>query len=54
MYKKPSVEDIREEPVFAGGCGDYSSSCYKMVHKRSGNSACGDFSSSCGQKVHKR
>ena len=52
-YKKPTIEDLRSEPVYAGGCGDYSSSCGNAVHKSSGNSACGDFSSSCGQKVHK-
>jgi hypothetical protein len=52
-YKKPSVEEIREEPVFAGACGSYSSSCGQQVHKRT-NTACGSYSSSCGRKVHKK
>jgi len=53
-YVKPSVEEIREEPVFAGACGSYSSSCGGSVHKRGARGGCGDYSSSCGRQVHKR
>ena len=51
-YVKPTIEDLRSEPIYAGACGDYSSSCGNSVHK-SGNAKCGDFSSGCGDKVHK-
>ena len=52
-YRKPTIEDLRDEPIYAGACGDYSSGCYQQVHKSSGNAKCGDFSSGCGDKVHK-
>ena len=51
-YVKPTIQDLREEPIYAGACGDYSSGCGNAVHK-SNKSACGDYSSSCYKQVHK-
>ena len=53
-YKKPTIEDLRNAPIYAGGCGDYSSSCGNAVHRKTDKpSACGDYSSSCGRQVHR-
>ena len=53
-YSKPTIEDLRTEPVYAGGCGDFSSSCGNAVHKSGATGACGDYDSSCYKQVHKR
>ena len=56
-YEKPIViqnEENEDEAVFAGGCGDYSSSCGAAVHKKGATGACGDYSSSCAAAVHKK
>jgi len=52
-YVKPTIEDLRSEPIYSGACGDYSSSCGNAVHKSGAKGACGDYSSSCYKQVHK-
>ena len=53
-YKKVEINIYETKPVFAGACGDYSSSCGSSVHQRDAHGACGDYSSSCGSSVHQR
>ena len=53
-YVKPTVGVETKQPVFAGACGDFSSSCGNAVHTRGAHGACGDYSSSCGRQVHNR
>jgi hypothetical protein len=52
-YKKVEINVYEEKPVFAGACGDFSSSCGASVHKKGATGACGDYSSSCYAQVHK-
>ncbi len=52
-YKKPTIEDLRDEPIFAGGCGSFDAGCGNSVHK-SGKSACGDYDAGCYKQVHKK
>jgi hypothetical protein len=51
-YKKVEVDVYEENPVFAGACGDYNTSCGSSVHHRGASGACGDYNTTCGSKVH--
>ena len=52
-YQSPKINEYKDEPVYAGACGDYNSNCGSSIHRKGATGACGDYNSNCGSSIHR-